>query len=259
MNTLWHIELSHYNEKARWALDHKGVPYTLRAPMPGLHGPRALYETRGKQRRLPVLELEGRTIGDSTAIIAALEQHTPTPALYPSDPGERARALELEDYFDEELGPEIRRFGWHHLLADPDAAAEAVFRGQSPLRARVMRTTFGVARLSVKRDYGIDADSDESARRAVLAVMDRLEAELGGGDYLVGDSFSVADLTAAALFTPMVRPPERPFMPDAVAPPLEEFGDQLMARPGGAWVLQTYARHRGAYVGAPASSKSTMS
>ena len=140
---LWHIELSHYNEKARWALDYKGVPYELRAPMPGFHGARALYETRGKQRRLPVLELDGRTIGDSTAIIAALEEHTPQPALYPVDPADRARALELEDYFDEELGPEVRRFGWHHLLADPDAAAEALFRGTSPLRAKVLRTTFG--------------------------------------------------------------------------------------------------------------------
>jgi glutathione S-transferase len=223
------------------------VPYELRAPMPGFHGARAMYETRGKQRRLPVLELDGRTIGDSTAIIAALEEHTPEPALYPSDPAERARALELEDYFDEVLGPEVRRFGWHHLLADPDAASEALFRGESPLRARVLRTTFGVARLSVRADYGVDGDSDESARGAVLAVMDRLEAELDGADHLAGDRFSVADLAAAALFTPLIRPPERPFMPDAVSPPLERFGDELMARPGGQWVLDTYRRHRGAY------------
>jgi len=249
-NVLWHIELSHYNEKARWALDHKGVPYELRAPMPGMHGPRALFQTRGKQRTLPVLDLEGRSIGDSTAIIAALEEHTPDPPLYPADPAERGRALELEDYFDEQLGPEIRRFGWHHLLADPDAAAEALFRGESPLRARVLRTTFGVARLSVRADYGVDADSDEEPRRAILAVLDRLEAELEGREYLAGDAFSVADLTAAALFTPLIRPPERPFMPDPVAPGLEAFGDEVMARPGGQWVLDVYRRHRGAYVAA---------
>ena len=111
------------------------MPYELRAPMPGMHGARALYETRGKQRRLPVLELEGRTIGDSTAIIAALEEHTPEPALYPADPAERARALELEDYFDEELGPQVRRFGWHHLLADPDMAAAGGLPRPEPRRA----------------------------------------------------------------------------------------------------------------------------
>ena len=82
--------------------------------------------------------------------------------------------------------------------------------------------------------------------------MDRLEAELDGRDHLVGDTFSVADLTAAALFTPLIRPPERPFMPDAVSPPLEQFGDELMDRPGGQWILDTYRRHRGAYAGVPA-------
>ena len=32
---LWHIEISHYNEKARWALDYKGVEHERRAPTPG--------------------------------------------------------------------------------------------------------------------------------------------------------------------------------------------------------------------------------
>ena len=105
---LWHLELSHYNEKARWALDFKGVPHERRAPMPGLHGLVALGLTHGGQRRLPVLKLDGRTIGDSTAIIAALEGAVPEPALYPEDAQERARALELEDFADEDLAPHVR-------------------------------------------------------------------------------------------------------------------------------------------------------
>jgi glutathione S-transferase len=252
VNVLWHIELSHYNEKARWALDYKGVPYERRVPMPGLHGPVALAVTHGKQRRLPVLRLDGRVIGDSTAIIAALEQHTPDPPLYPADAADRARALELEDYFDEQLAPEIRRFGWHHMLPDSDAAAGALFRGSSPARERVLRMTFPVARRLTRRDYAIDPDSDAAPRAAILAAMDHLEAELDGGEYLVGGAFSVADLTAASLFTPIVRPPERPFLPEQVVPAIEAFGDELMDRPGGRWILDTYARHRGSYAGAPA-------
>ena len=41
---LWHLKVSHYNEKARWALDYKRVPHVRRALMPGLH--------RRKARRL---------------------------------------------------------------------------------------------------------------------------------------------------------------------------------------------------------------
>jgi hypothetical protein len=32
---LWHIPISHYNEKARWALAYKGVEHERRTPLPG--------------------------------------------------------------------------------------------------------------------------------------------------------------------------------------------------------------------------------
>jgi glutathione S-transferase len=252
VNVLWHIELSHYNEKVRWALDYKGVPYERRVPMPGLHGVRALIETRGAQRRLPVVRLEGRAIGDSTAIIAALEEHTPEPPLYPSDPAERERALALEEFFDEELAPDVRRFGWHHILRHPDDITGALFTRSEPVRERLVRAAVPVARVAVRRDYAIDPDSDEKPRQAILAAMDRLESELRPSGYLAGDAFSVADLTAAALFTPLVQPPERPFLPARVPPAIGDFGRELTERPGGQWILETYARHRGAYAGAPA-------
>ena len=37
--TLYHIEISHYNEKARWALDYKGVPHVRKAPPPMITWP----------------------------------------------------------------------------------------------------------------------------------------------------------------------------------------------------------------------------
>src|SRR3954449_13512521 len=118
---LWHIVISHYSEKARWALAHKGLDPVLRAPPPGLHIPIALWLTRGRHFTFPVLELDGERIGDSTAIIAALERRFPDPPLYPEDPEERRRALALEDWFDEELGPFVRRAAFHELRRDPEA------------------------------------------------------------------------------------------------------------------------------------------
>src|SRR5258705_6552572 len=106
---LWHIGISHYNEKARWALDLKGVGHERRALVPGYHIAVARALTRGRCNTTPILELDGRRIGDSTAIIRALEERYPQPSLYPTEPVERRRALELEHFFDEELGPYIRR------------------------------------------------------------------------------------------------------------------------------------------------------
>jgi glutathione S-transferase len=135
MNTrpiLWHIEISHYNEKARWALDLKGVEHERRALVPGYHMAVALALTRGRCYTSPILELDGRRIGDSTAIIRALEERYPQPPLYPTEPGERRRALELEDFFDEELGPYIRRLLFHDLHSDRAAAARLAAQVSPP-------------------------------------------------------------------------------------------------------------------------------
>ena len=81
----------------------------------------------------------------------------------------------------------------------------------------------------------------------MLAGFDRLEAELdaAGGEYLVGERFSVADLTAAALFYPVVTPPEGPqILPGDPPPGFAAFQDSVSDRPGFKWVETMYARHR---------------
>lgn len=59
----------------------------------------------------------------------------------------------------------------------------------------------------------------------------------------MGGSFSVADLTAASLFLPVVTPPEGPVVPDPPAA-FEEFRRPLRDRPGFRWVEQIFSRHR---------------
>ena len=59
---LWHLKVSNFNEKARWALDYKGIPHVRKAPLPGLTGLWSGVLTRGKSRRVPVLRLDGRIV-----------------------------------------------------------------------------------------------------------------------------------------------------------------------------------------------------
>src|SRR4051794_28210635 len=106
---LWHLRVSHYNEKARWALDFKGIPHVRREPPPGLHPLWALAMTR-RAVTLPVLKIDGRAIAASSRIIAELERRVPEPPLYPAEPGERGRAVALEEELDVSLGPDVRRF-----------------------------------------------------------------------------------------------------------------------------------------------------
>jgi glutathione S-transferase len=204
----------------------------------------ALALTRGRHYTFPILRLDGATIGDSTTIIAALEEHRPDPPLYPADPAERRRALDLEDFFDEHLGPAIRRFAFHQLLGDCRrferlAAEEA----PAPL-ARFGPVAAGYARAFASLRFGASSErGSERAGRQVLAALDRLEAELGDADYLVGGRFTVADLTAAALLYPLALPPEGPRrydLPETFA----RFREPLVERRGFRWVEEMFRRHR---------------
>ena len=72
---LWQFRASHFNEKARWALDWKGIRHERRSLLPGPHAPVVLWLTG--QTAVPVLQIDGETVADSTRIIEALERRSP--------------------------------------------------------------------------------------------------------------------------------------------------------------------------------------
>jgi glutathione S-transferase len=209
----------------------------------------ALWLTRGSSYTFPVLSIDGRNIGDSTTIISELERRVPEPALYPEDPDDRRRALEIEDFFDEELGPHSRLLAWHELGKDRDRFREVV-EGSLPAPLRqVGGAATSYAGIFTRLRFGVgDDEAAELARRKILAAFDRLETELdlSGGEYLAGDGFSVADLTAAALLYPVVLPPEAPIVDGDSGVPagINEFRKPLRERPGYLWVEEMYRRHR---------------
>jgi glutathione S-transferase len=241
---LWHFTGSHFNEKARWALDFKGVPHVRRSLLPGAHVLRIRRMTG--QTAVPVLQMNGHVVHDSTRIIAALEEAHPDPPLYPRDEAERRRALDLEDFFDEELGPHIRLAAFYQLLAHPDLVV-AMFSQESGFAARAaFRLAFPLLRIGLRKAMRIDAERAELGIRKTVAALDRIEAEVGPSGYLVGDRFTVADLTGAALLSPLVAPPEFPYpLPKPAPPPMTEFRDSVAGRGAFQWVLEMYRRHRG--------------
>ena len=245
---LWQVQVSHYVEKVRWALDYKRVPHIRRSLLPGLHAVKAKRLT-GDTSTAPVLTINGRSTGDSSRIIALIEERWPQPPLYPKDPAQRRRAVELEEFFDEELGPHIRRAFYHELLPHPELVVPLFTQGRPRAARALLRTGFPILRVAMRRRFEISATAAANSRAKMVAAMDRLEREISPSGYLVGDRFTVADLTAAALFYPVPRPARFPYamVADADLPDsFREFVDSLARRPGGQWVAQIYRQHRGA-------------
>jgi glutathione S-transferase len=242
---LWHIKLSNFNEKARWALDYKGIEHIRRDPLPGAHMLVALALTR-RVATFPVLQIDGRAIGDTTRIIAALEQRCPDPPLYPSDPGERRRALELEEFFDENLGHDLRRVVFWELLRAPELFRSRAEEITTPRQGRFLKATLPAFRAMLYRRYSINDRSAGQSLLKVRAAMRLIEDVVGGGEYLVGERFTVADLTGAALLAPIIAPPKFPYggqnLP--LPPRLQQITDDLRALPAAEWVLRIYAHHR---------------
>jgi glutathione S-transferase len=241
---LWHIPLSHYNEKARWALDYKGVAHHR-----GVLGANYLiraWRATG-QGKLPILWLDGRAIADSTRIIASLEERYPEPPLYPRDAGARQRALAVEDDLDETLGPALRAAIVTPLFRnDPDVALRALTTGMPAKTYQTLRPLLRIFPAYYPLRHRISEADLEKDRAVVGAALDRIEQERRGRAYLVGDAFTVADLTAAALLSPVLQPPEIQY-PLQVALPtyLQDYRTRLLAHPAAQWAAGIYRLHRG--------------
>ena len=240
---LWHLKVSNYNEKARWALDFKGIRHLRRAAIPGRH--RELAQRLSGGTTFPVLVLDGTGIGDSTRIIGELERRYPAPPLYPRQPRPRRRALEIEDYFDEELGPNLRLLVLHSMLTEPDLLLGSFAPDLVGFRRLVARVMFPQLRSRVMADFAIDDDRVALAYKKVRTAGERFRAELKPSGYLVGDGFTVADLTVAALAAPAVAPELFPYpQPQRGHPLLGPVRDALSESGLLEWTQEIYARHR---------------
>jgi len=201
--TLHQFAFSHFNEKARWALAYKQVPNTRQTYLPGPHMP-ALRKLSG-QTATPVLALGEAIIIGSAAIIERLEQDYPQPPLYPADPDQRRAALTLQTQFDEGLGPAVRTLVFSVLVNEGGYLCR-MFAGGKNLPTRLgYRVTFPLARPLIAKGNGVTPENLPRCRDLTAAALDEIAGQTSGTGYLIGDAFSVADLTAAALLAPLAE------------------------------------------------------
>lgn len=237
---------SPYNEKVRWALDVKRLPHRRRSLLPGPHL-RTVKALTGRTTT-PVLLHDGAAIDGSARIIEWLDARQAEPALLPADPAERAEALRIERWFDDDLTPRIRRPVLAALLQQPGYFARVFADGAPAWQRAAYACTVPLAAPLVRKGNGIaGAGSIDDGHRAADEAFAFVAERAAATGYLCGSTFSVADLTAAATLAVLVRPPDSPMAaPQPVGRGFAALIERYARRPGADWVRGIYARHRAA-------------
>lgn len=238
---LFQFEGSHFNEKARWGLDWKSVDHERTSLLPGPHM-RTMKKLTG-ETQTPALRDGETVVAGSTAILEHLEARFPEPALFPADAAERERALALVSHWDAEVGPAVRLAKFFEVMES--AYAVGTFgQSQSALTKVLYRATFPLVGGLMKRMMSINPENAAAAREVTRGAFDFVAKEPGPAGYLIGDRFTVADLTCAALLMPCVTLEEWGGPPDADTEKNRAWLAKWADHPGAEWVRETYRRHR---------------
>ncbi|MGZ4314037.1 MAG: glutathione S-transferase, partial [Solirubrobacteraceae bacterium] len=200
------IPISHFCEKARWALDRAGVPYVERPHLQLVHVVAA--RLAGGGRTVPVFVTDaGEVIADSTDILRWADGRlAPGHRLYPDgELGAQAAALEAE--FDDGLGPDSRLWMYHATLPVIDRLRPWAQTGLPHWERIAFRVSGPLVGWAVSRFLGVDDASSSAALLSVDRVFDAVADRLADGrPFLLGDRFTAADLAFAALAAPMLLP-----------------------------------------------------
>lgn len=245
MNRLITIAISHYCEKARWALDWLKIPYIEESHVPIFH---RLITRKYGCKSVPVLVTESGIFTDSTDILrhidalATTEQH-----LYPTDPKLRQEVEQLEELFDSKLGVYVRQWGYYYRIDDRQALKEMWRKNNPQLEQVGLTLAFPLMRRIVRRAYDVSASSAASSLAEVRQIFDLVSQRLASDrSYLVGDNFTAADLTFAALAAPALRPKQHPIQLTQVGTNEEVAAviQELRRTKAGKFALRLYKEQR---------------
>jgi glutathione S-transferase len=259
MHRLVTIRFSHYNEKARWALDRFRVAYREAPWMPLFHVLGVVAATRGRgaaaadrassRFSTPVLVADdGTVLRDSAVIVRWASDRFAAPGeeLYPTD-----EVFELETRLHDELGPHTRRCAYFYGLEDVALVRDLARRNVSRTQATLFIALRPVIGRLLAEGLSLKPDTAKRSLDRIHRFLDEIEPQIGSRRYLVGDRFTAADLAFACMLAPAILPsPAEGYggylpPPDQVAPQAAELAREVRERPAGRFALRLFAEERG--------------
>jgi glutathione S-transferase len=202
------IPISHFCEKARWALERAGLDYSEERHVQGAH--RIVARRAGGGETVPVLVAPEGVFSESEQILTYADQSLPEHLrLFPSDPALRDEVESLCRWLDSGLGPEGRRLMYAYMLELRGLMLKVNCQGVPAWERRAMAATWPVMVRWGKRELGIGPETKAADEARVSHAFDTIADRLDDGRrYLCADRFTAADLTFAALSASVLVPPE---------------------------------------------------
>lgn len=243
---LYIFPISHYCEKARWALDYLDVPYDLTCLAPGLHGDLAA-KLGAPDTSLPILVAKEGTIQGSDKIIEWAQNCSRNGQSL--DPEDLSTAVAMEQRLNDVLGVHVRRMYYSEALIEHPQTVLPIFSNYlADQDAQFVRDAWEFITAAMVEKMDLGADQEQASRQVVLEQLDWLDALLADGrNYLGGERFSRLDISAAALLAPLAEVSEHPTYGGLQMPPrLSQDVAAWQHRPVTKYVASMYRQHRSA-------------
>ncbi len=252
------IRFSHYNEKARWALDRFKIRYSELPLMPVIHFGATWFAQHGKgsgdkhstRFSTPILRTDkNEVICDSRKIVRYVSDRfsdEKTTLFWHPD------VEPMEEYFNERVAPATRAWGYFHALNNRSLMSCIAYRNVGPVQATAFLAILPLVRRIIFKGFKISPQRIQKLQGIIRDEFRAVDEKMKDGrKYLLGDRFSAADLCFACSVAPaLLVGPEEGY--GGVLPPLDQahpnaraFAQDLRASAAGEFAMRLFREERG--------------
>ncbi len=243
---LYQFHFSHFNERARWACDYKGLAVEPQVLIPGMHIPVTRKLTKGASTSTPILVAGDEVIAGSDAIMLWLDREIADKPLTYEDPALAAEVEEVTNLFETLVGAPFRRAYFDYVLKNYPGLLTRMFTLDRGTGTKLgMRLFEPVMNRLLRAADNITPDTIAEGYANMDTALDEVMVRNGDTGFLVGDRFTKADLTAACLLCGTCWPRSLSFdIPDEARRIFEDWSSRWDDHPGTAWVKQICDEYR---------------
>jgi len=223
---LFHGWLSSASRRVRLCLAEKDIAYESVAIDLGRqeqHSPE--YLAMNPNGVVPALQLDdGRSLYESSTICEYLDDIIPQPPLRPADPYQLATMRNFVRWIDERALPNLLILNWS--IALQPGASKWTERELEEKLARIPTAERREAWIRIARQPYTEEEKSAALDR-LSQLLERMEGMLaeGGGDWLMGSQYTMADIAAVPFVARIVE-----LAPDAVGPRVATWWSKVQQR-----------------------------